>query len=68
MDAVAADNLNQTESLPDDIASVDVTPYVPQKVAALAAHQTQFPFKSDLLPPPILRELFGYEYFVPVYS
>ncbi|MCB0224683.1 MAG: PIG-L family deacetylase [Anaerolineae bacterium] len=68
VDAVAADNLNQTESLPDDIASVDVTPYVPQKVAALAAHQTQFPFKSDLLPLPILRELFGYEYFVPVYS
>lgn len=64
VDTIAPDSLDQI--LPDDVISVDVTTYVPQKMAALAAHRTQFPFEPDMLPMSILRDLFGQEYFVQV--
>jgi hypothetical protein len=41
-----------------------VTDYVPQKVAAMAAHRTSFPIEPDIRPLSVLRELFGQEYFV----
>jgi len=51
----------------DEAISVDVAEYVPQKVAALAAHHTQFPLKPDMLPLSIIREMFGQEYFVRIH-
>jgi hypothetical protein len=59
-------NLNQEQLLPGETSSVDVAEYVPQKVAALAAHRTQFPYEPGMLPLSILREIFGHEYFVRV--
>jgi hypothetical protein len=61
-----ADTLGEGQAFPDEIISVDVTEYVPQKVAALAAHRTQFPLEPNMLPLSILREMFGHEYFVQV--
>ena len=45
-------------------ARLDVTDYVPQKVAAMAAHRTQCPIDTDMLPARILRDLFAREYFI----
>lgn len=50
------------------LVPVDVSAYVPQKVAAVAAHRTQYPITPDMLPLPLLQELFGMEYFVRVQS
>ncbi len=46
---------------------IDACAYVERKVAALAAHRTQFPFKPDMFPLPMLEEMFGNEYFVRIY-
>jgi hypothetical protein len=46
---------------------LDVSAYVPQKMAALAAHRTQFSIEADMFPTELLRELFGKEYFVRVH-
>jgi hypothetical protein len=54
----------ETSIFPDETINLDVTDYVPQKVAAMAAHRTQFPIEPDTLPLLVLRELFGQEYFV----
>jgi LmbE family N-acetylglucosaminyl deacetylase len=43
---------------------IDACAYVERKVAALAAHRTQYPIKPDMFPLPMLKEMFGYEYFV----
>jgi len=43
---------------------IDVTEFVEQKVAAIAAHRTQFPIEPSMFPLPMLREMFGKEYFV----
>lgn|SRR5574341_80061 len=45
---------------------IDVSDYVEQKVAAMAAHRSQYPITPDLFPPDILREMLGREYFVRV--
>lgn len=45
---------------------IDTGPYLPQKIAAIAAHRSQFPIQPDMLPLAIFRELMGWEYFVPV--
>jgi LmbE family N-acetylglucosaminyl deacetylase len=63
---VTAGTFGEGQVFTDEIISVDVTEYVPQKVAALAAHRTQFPLEPDMLPLSILREMFGHEYFVRV--
>jgi len=42
------------------------TTYLRQKVEAIAAHRSQFPIQTDLLPLAILQALMGQEYFVPV--
>ncbi|MCI0711158.1 MAG: PIG-L family deacetylase [Chloroflexi bacterium] len=46
---------------------IDVRDYIRQKVAALAAHQTQFAMTEDMFPLEILEKLFGDEYFVRAY-
>jgi signal-transduction protein with cAMP-binding, CBS, and nucleotidyltransferase domain len=49
------------------LVSVDVSEYVAQKIAAVAAHRTQYPIAPDMLPRELLQELFGQEYFVRVH-
>ncbi len=46
---------------------IDTRTYVERKVAALAAHRTQYPFKPDMFPLPMLEEMFGNEYFVRIH-
>lgn len=46
---------------------IDVSDYVGQKVAAMAAHRTQFSLDPGLFPLEMFRDLFGQEYFVRVY-
>lgn len=46
---------------------IDVGPYIQQKIAAIAAHRSQYAIEADMLPLPILQELMGLEYFVRVY-
>lgn len=42
---------------------IDVSAYVGRKVAAIAAHRTQYPIDTDMFPPAMLVEMFGAEYF-----
>jgi LmbE family N-acetylglucosaminyl deacetylase len=44
----------------------DVRSYCQQKIEAIAAHHSQFPIVSDLLPLAIFQELMGREYFVSI--
>jgi LmbE family N-acetylglucosaminyl deacetylase len=53
-----------TEASPDGALRVDVTVHVAAKLAALAAHRTQYPIDVDLFPRAMLEEMFGIEYFV----
>jgi LmbE family N-acetylglucosaminyl deacetylase len=45
---------------------IDVRDQVARKMAAIAAHRTQYALRPDLLPLALLQELLGREYFVPV--
>ncbi len=54
------------EQVLNDTTCIKVAPYLRQKVEAIAAHRSQFPIQSDLLPLAILQALLGQEYFVPV--
>ena len=45
---------------------IDVRDYVEQKLAAMAAHRTQYPITPDMFPMSIMREMLGQEYFVRV--
>jgi LmbE family N-acetylglucosaminyl deacetylase len=49
---------------PQDWFTVDVTPVLDQKVAALAAHRSQYAMDEDLLPRSMLARLLGQEHFV----
>jgi LmbE family N-acetylglucosaminyl deacetylase len=49
-----------------DDGSLDVNDYVERKIAAVAAHRSQYPIEPDMLPLPMLQEMMGYEYFVRV--
>jgi LmbE family N-acetylglucosaminyl deacetylase len=46
---------------------IDAGPYLQQKIAAIAAHRSQYAIEADMFPLPILQELMGREYFVRVY-
>ena len=59
-----------TRSLPsgDQIAegvntAIDVSEFVGHKMRAAAAHRSQYPIDPTIFPDPILREMFGVEYF-----
>jgi LmbE family N-acetylglucosaminyl deacetylase len=56
-----------TEPATHALVRVDASGYVDQKIAAVAAHRTQYPITPDLLPRPLLQELFGQEHFVRVH-
>lgn len=45
---------------------IEVSDYVEQKVAAMAAHRSQYPITPDMFPLSMLREMLGREYFVRV--
>jgi len=45
---------------------VDVGAHMEQKIAAIAAHRTQYPIDAGILPLAMLQDLMGREYFVPV--
>jgi len=45
---------------------IDVNSYVDRKIAAVAAHRSQYPIAPDILPLHMLQELMGREYFVRV--
>jgi LmbE family N-acetylglucosaminyl deacetylase len=45
---------------------IDVSDYVQQKVAAMAAHRTQYPISPEMFPPEMLIEMMGREFFVRV--
>ena len=42
---------------------IDVSQYVERKIAAAAAHRTQFPIRPDMFPLSLLTEMMGKEYF-----
>jgi LmbE family N-acetylglucosaminyl deacetylase len=46
---------------------IDVTDYVERKIAALAAHRSQYPITPDMLPLAMLQEMMGREYFVQIF-
>lgn len=66
LSGTAADQADDMSLFPDKITSIDVGDYVSQKIAAMAAHRTQFPLESEMLPLSIIREIFGQEHFVRV--
>jgi LmbE family N-acetylglucosaminyl deacetylase len=45
---------------------IDVSDFVGHKIRATAAHRTQYPIDPRMFPDPILREMFGVEYFIQV--
>jgi LmbE family N-acetylglucosaminyl deacetylase len=45
---------------------IDVSNFVSHKIRATAAHRTQYPIDPSMFPDPILREMFGVEYFTQV--
>ncbi|SDD29435.1 N-acetylglucosaminyl deacetylase, LmbE family [Geodermatophilus telluris] len=45
---------------------IDVTDFVGHKIRATAAHRSQYPIDPAMFPEPILREMFGAEYFTQV--
>lgn len=45
---------------------IDVRDYVDRKIAAIAAHRTQYPIAPDMLPLAMLQDMMGREYFVQV--
>jgi LmbE family N-acetylglucosaminyl deacetylase len=46
---------------------IDVSQYVELKIAAAAAHRTQFPIRPDMFPLSLLTEMMGKEYFLRAY-
>ena len=65
--------LVRTRSLPsgDQIDArvstcIDVSDFVGHKIRATAAHRSQYPIDPSMFPDPILREMFGVEYFIQV--
>jgi len=45
---------------------IDVSDFVSHKIAAMAAHRSQYPITADMFPLDLLKELMGREYFVRV--
>ena len=46
--------------------ALDVSAHVARKIAAIAAHRTQYPIDPGMLPLEMLQEMMGHEYFVRV--
>jgi LmbE family N-acetylglucosaminyl deacetylase len=63
LDAAAAEN---TPLHCEVTTAIDVTLFVERKIAAIAAHRTQYPIAPGMLPLSMLQEMMGREYFVRV--
>lgn len=63
-DALALAGGGAGEQFGDVLLTVDVAEFMAQKMAAVAAHRTQYPIAPDLLPGALLAEMMGTEYFV----
>jgi LmbE family N-acetylglucosaminyl deacetylase len=50
----------------DVTTAIDVAAYVDRKIAAIAAHRTQYPIDPAMLPLAMLQEMMGREYFIRV--
>jgi LmbE family N-acetylglucosaminyl deacetylase len=55
--------LGQAE-LGEATTRIDVGAVIDRKIAAIAAYRSQYAFQPDLIPRPLLLDLFGVEYFV----
>jgi LmbE family N-acetylglucosaminyl deacetylase len=63
LDATAA----EIEALHCEVTTaIDVSLFVERKIAAIAAHRTQYPIAPGMLPLSMLQEMMGHEYFVRV--
>jgi LmbE family N-acetylglucosaminyl deacetylase len=65
----AQDTVHIDPQLPESLQAttrIDVSAYVRQKIAAIAAHRTQCPITPDMFPESMVQELFAYEYFTRV--
>jgi LmbE family N-acetylglucosaminyl deacetylase len=60
----AASTASTDRAVVDDGFSIDVTPALDRKVAALAAHRSQYAMEPGLLPRSLLERLLGTEHFV----
>ena len=57
----------QGEAAGETTTVIDVSQYVERKIAAAAAHRTQFPIRPDMFPLSLLEEMMGKEYFLRAY-
>ncbi len=48
---------------PERLTHIDVSAWLDRKIAALAAHRTQFLMEPAVFPPGLLEDLLGHEYF-----
>jgi LmbE family N-acetylglucosaminyl deacetylase len=46
---------------------IDVTAFADMKLAAIAAHRTQYPIEPEMFPPWMVRDMLGMEHFVRVH-
>jgi LmbE family N-acetylglucosaminyl deacetylase len=65
-DRLAQIMANNPAEHPPYTAAIDVSAFIQQKVAAMAAHRTQYPIMPNLIPASILIDLMGHEYFTQV--
>jgi LmbE family N-acetylglucosaminyl deacetylase len=63
---IAGTNERDEEQTRNMAIAIDVGPYLQQKLAAIAAHRSQYSIQPDMLPLAIFQQLLGQEYFVHV--
>ena len=61
-----ADGPNDDAGIAAPTTIIDVRPVIDRKIAALAAHRTQYPIEPDMFPRWLLEEMMGQEHFVRV--
>jgi len=57
----------QGEMVGETTTVIDVSQFVGRKIAAVAAHRTQFPIRTDMFPLSLLTEMMGKEHFLRPY-
>ena len=58
------DGTDEVDPASGATAVIDVRPVIDRKMAALAAHRTQYPIDPDMFPRWLLEEMMGHEWFV----
>lgn len=69
LDRVEADAAGAAGGSPRDAATtvIDVSGFLDRKIAAIAAHRTQYPIDPAMFPDWMLREMMGREHFVRIH-